>query len=125
MFDKIKTMGALAALMKDKEKLKEAAGRIRDLSAAIRADGEGGGGAVRVTVDGRMKVLAVELQPALVAGMAADDRTRQLAGAVIAEAVNAAMVVAQGQMRVIMEREAKELGLPEMPADLQGLLGSA
>lgn len=124
MFDKLKAMGAVAALMKDKDKIRAAGDRIKNASAAIRAVGEGGGGAVRVTMDGRMKVLGVELQPALAAGMAADDRTRLLAGTVIADAVNAAAASAQAQMRTVLEREARELGLPEMPPDLAGLLGA-
>jgi nucleoid-associated protein EbfC len=122
MFDKFKAMGAMAALLKDKDKIKAAGGRIKDAAAEIRATGEGGGGAVRVTVDGRMKVLAVDLQPALAAGMAADDRTRELAGNVIAEAVNAAMAAAQLKMKVVLEKEAKELGLPELPMDVAGML---
>lgn len=122
MFDKLKAMGALASLMKDKDKLKAAGQRIKDTAAATRATGEGGGGAVRVTVDGKMHVVSVELQPALVSGMAADDRTRELAGDLIAEAANNAMASAQAKMRVVIEKEARDLGLPDMPGDLMGML---
>src|SRR4051812_40254634 len=106
MFDKLKTMGAVAALMKDKEKLKATGQRVKDKAESVRAIGEGGAGAVRVTVNGQMKVLQVELTPALVSGMAADDRTRELAGSLIAEAVNNASASAQMQMRTFLEREA-------------------
>src|SRR5690606_29115019 len=99
MFDKLKAMGAMASLLKDKERLKAAGERIKAAAAATRATGEGGGGAVRVTVDGRMRVLEVELQPALVNGMAADDRTRELAGSLIADACNNAMAAAQAKMK--------------------------
>jgi DNA-binding protein YbaB len=122
VFDKLKAMGAMAALMKDKDKLRAAGQRIKETAAATRATGEGGGGAVRVTVDGKMHVLSVELQPALASGMAADERTRELAGNLIAEAANNAMAAAQAKMRVVIEKEARELGLPDMPADLMGLL---
>jgi DNA-binding protein YbaB len=124
MFDKLKTMGAVAALMKDKEKLKATGQRVKDKAESVRAIGEGGAGAVRVTVNGQMKVLQVELTPALVSGMAADDRTRELAGSLIAEAVNNASASAQMQMRTFLEREAKELGLPDIPGELSGLLGA-
>src|SRR5690349_16160820 len=80
MFDKLKAMGAVASLLKDKDKLREIGARIKQRAEETRAAGEGGGGAVRVTVNGQMRVLEVELTPALVAGMAADERTRQLAG---------------------------------------------
>jgi len=122
MFENLKAMGAMAALLKDKDRLKSAGDRIKDAAAATRATGEGGAGAVRVTVDGKMRVLAVELQPALVSGMAADDRTRELAGSLIAEACNNAMAAAQMKMKVVLEKESSALGLPGLGGDLAGLL---
>lgn len=123
MFDKFKQMGALASLFQNKDKLKEAGERIKDKAQEIRAVGEGGSGAVRVTVDGRMKVLTVEMTPALTAGMAADDATRALAGSLIADAVNAAQALAQEQMRTIIEREAEEMGLGEFGSEIGKFLG--
>lgn len=122
MFDKLKAMGAMAALLKDKERLRESAQRIKQRAAEVRAEGEAGAGAVRVTVDGAMHVLRVEMQPALVAGMAADERTRELAGTLIADAVNAAIKLAQEKMKVVVSQEAKEMGLPDLPGDLGGML---
>ncbi len=122
MFDKLKAMGQMAALLKDKDKIKEITGRVKARAAEVRAIGESGAGAVRVTADGQMRVLKVEMQPALVAGMAADERTRELAGTLIADAVNDAIRIAQASMKVVLEREAKELGLPELPGDLAGML---
>jgi DNA-binding protein YbaB len=122
VFDKLKAMGALAGLLKDKEKLREAAERVKARAAEVRGYGSAGAGAVRATVDGRMKVLSIELEPALAGGMAADDRTRELAGSLIAEAVNDAMARAQARMREVIEKEAADLGLPGLPPDLGGLL---
>src|SRR5262249_16177855 len=122
MFDKLKAMGAVAGLLKDKEKIREIAERVKRRAEETpatrverrgeeaRARGEAGGGAVRGTVDGRMKVLEVELTAALVAGMAADERTRELAGNLVAEAVNAANGTAQVMMKTVIEKEARELG---------------
>lgn len=122
MFDKLKAMGQMAALLKDKDKIKEITGRVKARAAEVRAIGESGAGAVRVTADGQMRVLKVEMQPALVAGMAADERTRELAGTLIADAVNEAIRNAQATMKTVLEREAKELGLPDLPGDLAGML---
>lgn len=122
MFDKFKAMGAVAALLKDKDKLRAAGDRIKTAAAEIRGHGVGGGGAVRATVDGRMKVLSIELEPPLVAGMAADDKTRAQAGALIAEAVNDALAKAQAKMQEVINKEARDLGLPEMSGELRGLL---
>lgn len=69
-----------------------------------------------------MRVLRVEMQPALVAGMAADERTRELAGSLIAEAVNGAIRLAQEKMKAVMAEEAKEMGLPDLPGDFGSLL---
>lgn len=88
MFDRLRAMGAVAGLLKDREKLRAAGQRIKDTTAAARATGEAGGGAVRVVASGRLRIVSMELTPALVAGMAADDRTRELAGSLIADAVN-------------------------------------
>lgn len=122
MFDKFKQMGAIASLLQNKDKLREAGERIRAHAQDVRAVGESGGGAVRITVDGKMKVISVELTPALVAGMAADERTRELAGSLIADAVNAAQAQAQEAMRLAIDREASDLGLPDLAGQLGNLL---
>lgn len=46
-----------------------------------------------------MKVLEVNLAPALVAGMAADNQTRVLAGNLIAEATNEAITLARRKLK--------------------------
>ncbi len=122
MFDKLKAMGQMAALLKDKDKIKEVAGRVKEHALDVRAIGESGAGAVRVTADGQMRVLKIEMQPALVAGMAADERTRELAGTLIADAVNDAIKAAQMSMKIVIQREAKELGLPDLPGELGSML---
>jgi DNA-binding protein YbaB len=122
MFDKLKTMGAVAALLKDKDKLREMGARLKQRAEEVRAAGEAGGGAVRVTVNGQMRVLEVEMTPALVAGMAADERTRALAGSLIADAVNNATATAQAMMKTVIDKESRELGLPDLSDSLGSLL---
>ena len=75
-----------------------------------------------MTVNGQMKVLEVELTPALVAGMAADERTRELAGSLIADAVNQATATAQVMMKTVIDKESRDLGLPDLGESLGGLL---
>jgi DNA-binding protein YbaB len=77
---------------------------------------------VRATVDGAMKVLKVEMQPALVAGMAADEKTRELAGTLIADAVNQAIGRAQEVMKGVIAKEAGDMGLPDLPESLGSLI---
>ncbi|MDX2132177.1 MAG: YbaB/EbfC family nucleoid-associated protein [Planctomycetota bacterium] len=116
MFDNVRMLGAISGLMKNKEKIAEATQRVRATLEAARLTGEAGAGAARAEVTGTMRVLRVELSPALVQGMAADEKTRALASSLVADAVNDAIRKAQERMRAEIDAEAKALGL-------EGLLG--
>ena len=122
MFDNMKTMAALAGLMKNKDKIKEAGDRVRQKMGETRVTGEAGAGAARAIVTGSMKVLSVELAPGLVMGMAADEKTRNLAGSLIADAVNDALAKAQAKVREAIDTEARELGLEGAIPGLMGML---
>jgi DNA-binding protein YbaB len=123
MFDQLKSLGAIAGLLKNKEKLREAADRVKAKMEATRVIGEAGAGAARVVVSGTMKVLEVELAPGLVQGMNADPRTRALAGTLIAEATNEGLRRAQFAMKEAVEEESRALGIEGLPG-LENLLGS-
>lgn len=124
MLDKLKAMGSIAALMKNQDGLRDAATRVRESMDAARIDGQAGAGAVRVVVSGSMKVLSVDLAPALASGMAADERTRQLAGSLIADAVNDALAKAQAKLQEAISAESRALGLGDLGGgDLGSLLG--
>jgi DNA-binding protein YbaB len=122
VFDKLKAFGAVASLMKDKDRLRESGERIKSKTASIRAEGQAGQGAVRVVASGHLRVVSIELAPALTAGIAADDRTRDLAGSLIGDAVNEALAAAQRMVQEELRREAEALGLGGLPGDLGGLL---
>ena len=119
MFDKLKAMGALAGLMKNREGLKQAGDRVKAKMERTRCTGEAGGGAARAVVTSKMEVVEIQLAPALVNGMAADDRTRELAGTLIAQAVNMALREAQQKLQEAVQTEAEALGL----GDLGGMGG--
>jgi len=122
MFDNLKSLGALAGLMKNKEKLREAGDRVRAKMEATKVIGEAGSGAARAVATGTMRILEVELASGLIMGMAADEKTRLLASGLIAEAVNEALRRAQLAMKEAMEEEARALGLDGVPG-LENLLG--
>ncbi len=115
MFDQLKSAGALMGLLKNKEKLREAGERVRAKMEATRVIGEAGGGAARAVVTGSMRVLEVELTPGLIMGMNADEKTRALAGSLIAEAVNEGLRRAQLAMKEAMDEEARAMGLDGLP----------
>jgi len=110
MFDKFKSMGALAGLMQNKAKVQEAAARVKRELAGTRVVGEAGGGAVRVTAAGDMTILDVELTPALAVGLAASDSARDYAQSLIRDATNQALAKARDKMKESMKREAEAMG---------------
>ena len=109
MFDQMKTLGAIAGLMRNKEQLRAAGERIRAEAERLRVSGDAGAGAVRATATGTLKIVAVELDPALCAGLAGDDAERRAAQDLIVEAVNDAGRKAQEAMRACSPAEAREL----------------
>ena len=140
MFDSLKTMQALGSLMKNKDQIAQAARRVGEKLDALRVEGEAGSGACHATVTGKMRVVDVTLEPSLVAGMGADEKTRGLAQTLIAEAVNDANTKAQARAHAIVRAEAEDLGLGDLdlgdlglgdldldtlggPSGLPGLLG--
>lgn len=123
MFDALKTAGALASLMKNKDQLKAAGDRVRQRLSEIRAAGGSGGGAVRATVSGDMRVVSVTLEPAVCMGLTSGrDADREQVQQLIVEAVNNAMDIAKGMAQREIAKEAEAMGLPNMPG-MEGLLG--
>jgi hypothetical protein len=122
MLDKLKAMQALGSLMKNKDQLAEAGERVKAKMDALRVDGQAGGGACRAIVNGKMKLIDLTLDPALLAGMAVDEKTKELATALIKDAINDATENAQRQVQQIIAKEADDLGLGDMAPQLSGLL---
>jgi DNA-binding protein YbaB len=115
VFDSLKAMGALAGLLKNKEALKQAGERIQRRLREVRAAGSSGGGAVRVTVDGTMRVLEVRLEPALAANLVSDESSKSMAESLIADAVNDAIHQSQVLAHREVSKEAEAMGLPDLP----------
>lgn len=123
MLDNLKAMQAIAGLMKNKDKLREAGERIKARTETLRVTGEAGGGACRATVTGRLELVDLTLDPALLAGMSVDEKTRALATNLIRDAVNDANRRAQEQVKQMIAREADALGLSGMADQLGGIIG--
>lgn len=122
MLDKFKSMSALAGLMANGDKVRDAAEKIRVQMEGTRVEGTAGNGACRAVVTGSMRVISVEMSPALLTGMSADERTRELAAGLIAEAVNAGLAEARARLKIALDEHARALGLPGGFPDL-GLPG--
>lgn len=120
MLDSFKAAGALAGLMKNRERLAEAGQRVRARLGETVVEGRAGGGAVRARVSGHMKVLSVELDPSMMS--ATDEASRAMAQDLIVEAVNDGLSLAQAAAKEAVAEEAEALGLGDMAEQLQGLL---
>lgn len=110
MFDKFKSLGALAGLMANQEKLAAAGERLKNNADRMRCTGQSGNGAVKVTVNGRMRVVAVELASG-VSLPGGDAAARSRVAEQVREATNDAMTAANQKLATELEKEAKELGL--------------
>ncbi len=124
MFDAFKAAGAIAGLMKNKEALLESGERVRARLGSLRVEGSSGGGAVRATVSGEMRVLDIRIEPALASGLGTDPATRAMAEALITEAVNNALDRAKSLAQAELAKEAEALGVGGLPG-LGTLLGGA
>ncbi len=121
MFEQFKALGQVAALLKDKDRLRQIAAEFRERVDRITVEAEAGGGAVRVTVSGRMQVLDVRMDPAVIAALAGAPGAAVQVQSLIREATNDALARAQALVREAAERQAAELGLPGL-GGLGGLL---
>ena len=124
MFDNLKAMTGLAGLLKDLPRLKARLEEVKQELSLKTVTSETGGGAVRVTANGLLKVVSIELDPALITGLVnpADEQDKAIAEGLITGAVNAALVKARELAEKEMADAAGELGLPLPPGGLGGLI---
>jgi hypothetical protein len=124
MFDSLKSLAGLAGVMKDLPRMKRRMEEVKRQLVDRRVIGESGGGAVRVTADGTLRVHRIEIDPAIAASLASAhaDSSRAMIERLLIEAVNGAL----DQSRATAEREltavAEELGIPLPAGALSGLV---
>lgn len=111
MFDMMKMMG----------KMKEVQARIKeaqDKLVHINATGESGGGMVKVTVNGKRQVIALDIDPSI---LKAEDKT------IVQDLVIAAVNKASEEAEVLSKEELRKSTeglLPNIPGlDLSGMMG--
>lgn len=124
MFEGLKNMAGLAGIMKDMPRIKQKLEDVKAKLARMELTAETGGGTVKAIVNGRMRVVAVHVDPAMMAGLvdASSDADRALAEELIAGAVNAGLEKAQQQAAEEFQAAAQELGLPMPPGGLAGVM---
>lgn len=125
MFDSLKGMASMANLMKDLPRLQARMEEVKASLDRLEVNAETGGGAVRVRANGQLRVLGIEIEPALLAGLGDGDDAadRALAEDLIVGAVNAALEKARNAAAEELQSAAAEVGLPVPPGGLSSLLG--
>lgn len=100
--------------MKNAGRLKEEFDRVQEELKEIHVSAETGGGAVRATVSGRMRLLDLHVDPAMLSALAdpANESDRTFAEDLIVGAINAALEKVQKQATELLSQRAAELGLP-------------
>lgn len=125
MFDSLKSMAGMAGLMRDLPKIKARMQQVKDDLNRITVEAETGGGAVRATANGQLRVVNIKVDPALITGLVdssnADDRA--MAEDLIVGAVNAALEKARERAEQEFASAAQDLNLPMPPGGLGSLLG--
>ncbi len=124
MFDNLKGMAGLAGLLKDLPKIKAKLDEVKQGLAEKTVTSETGGGAVSVTANGLMRIVSIDIDAALMAGLAdpANPQDKAIAEDLISGAVNAALTKARELAEQEMAVAAGELGLPLPPGGLGGLI---
>lgn len=124
MLEAMKVAGALAGLMKNKEQIQQRMSALKDRLGSMSAEGESGGGAVRVRVSGKMRVVGVQIDPNMASNLGASNlgADASLAERLIADATNDALDKARAMMQEEVRKEAEAMGLPNDLAGLSGML---
>ena len=116
MFDQFKNLKQLAGLMGNAGELKEKFDAVQQQLADKSVEADAGSGAVRVRVNGKLKVLDVHLDPALLAALqsssAGSTADREMVQQLVVDATNAALTKAQSLIRDEMAAVTGGLDLP-------------
>lgn len=115
----------MAGLLKDLPKIKARMEQVKRDLERVTVESQTGGGAVRVTANGQMRIISIRVDQAMLATLVdtanADDRA--MAEDLIAGAVNSALEKAKEAAAAKFGDAAQELNLPIPPGGLRGLLG--
>ena len=99
--------GDLSQLMAQAQEAQQKLQALQQELAARRVEGTSGGGMVKASVSGAMRVLAIEIEPQLL-----DSGDRDMLQDLVAAAVNAALGNAQRMIQEEMQRASASFNIP-------------
>lgn len=125
MFGNMKQMGQLASLYKRKDEIAEAMRALSERVAALRVEGQAGGGVCRAWVTGKLRLDRIEFEPSVLAAAGVSPDGRAQLERLTAEAVNDASEKCQRLVAEMVSEEAQRLGIEDlMPKGGGGPMGA-
>jgi len=127
MFDQFKNLKDLAGLMGNREELQQKMQQMQEELAQTQVEAEAGGGAVRVTANGKLQVEQVRIDPAMLSAIAGEgqEADREMVEELIASATNAALTKAQETIQSQMSQLAGGIDFSSIQQMLGGGPGPA
>lgn len=114
MFDNLKNLRQLSSMLGNMGDLKEKMEQMQAEMAKVTAEADAGAGAVRVTVNGKMRVVRVQLDKPMIAALAGEgaDADQEMIEELIVSATNAAFEKVQDKVRDQMMQLTGGMDLP-------------
>ena len=124
MFDSLRGMAGMAGIMKDLPRIKEKLEQVKNELADREVEASTGGGAVTATANGKLRIVRINFDHALLAGLidANAPEDGALAADLVTGACNAALDKAQEMVGDALREAASDLGIPIPAGVLEGLL---
>ncbi len=121
MFDQLKNLKSLASMMGNAGELREKMEKFQAELEKLTAEADAGAGAVRVTVNGKMLVLSVSLDPTMLGALAGEgaEADKAMIEELIVSATNEAMRRVQELVKQETMKMTEGMNLP----GLDGLMG--
>ncbi|HEX7010387.1 MAG TPA: YbaB/EbfC family nucleoid-associated protein [Phycisphaeraceae bacterium] len=121
MLDQFKNLKNLAGMFGNAKELREKFEQLQAELAQRTVEADAGAGAVRVTANGKLQIVRVELDRPLIISLAGEgsQADQEMIEELIASAANAALEKAQEMVRTEYARLVGGMGLP----GLEGLMG--
>ncbi len=107
MFDALKNLGSLPGLMAKAREMQDRMKGMQEELGAREVTADAGGGRVRATVNGRLELLRLKIDPRQI-----DPNDAEMLEDLVVAAVRAAQVKASTMIQDEMQKMAAEMGLP-------------
>jgi DNA-binding YbaB/EbfC family protein len=123
MFDQMKNLKDLAGLFGNREQLQQQMQQMQDELQRKTVEADAGGGAVRVTCNGKLEIQSVQIDRTMLATLTSegDDTDKEMVEELITAATNAAIQKAQQLAQDEMASLASGMNIPGLDKLMGGM----